>query len=71
MLNTEASLTRTGEVDRIRSLRDTATILGVSLDTLRRMIGAGKGPRVTRLSARRIGIRDSHREAWLAAQSID
>lgn len=57
------------EFDRVRNLRETAAIIGLSLDTLRRLIRGGKGPRVTRLSARRIGIRDSHREAWLAAQA--
>jgi predicted DNA-binding transcriptional regulator AlpA len=71
MLHGATSKFSQSEVDRVRSLRDTAAIVGVSLDTLRRLVSCGKGPRITRLSARRIGIRDSHRENWLAAQAAD
>jgi hypothetical protein len=39
-----------GEGDRIRGLRDTAGILGISLSTLRRMISAGSAPMIVRLS---------------------
>jgi hypothetical protein len=51
--------------DYVHSLADTAAILGLSLATLRRMIAMQQGPKVTRLSARRLGIRDSDREAFL------
>jgi hypothetical protein len=51
--------------DYVRSLADTAEIANISLATLRRLIALEKGPRVTRLSARRVGVRDSDREAWL------
>lgn len=50
---------------RVRSLRETADIAGVSLKTLRNLIEAGKGPVVTRVSERCVGIRDDHRQAWL------
>jgi predicted DNA-binding transcriptional regulator AlpA len=56
-------------VDRVRSLQETAELLGIGIATLRRMIAAGTGPTVTRLSARRLGIRDSHREAFLDAHA--
>jgi predicted DNA-binding transcriptional regulator AlpA len=55
--------------DRVRSLREVADLLGISLPTLRRMISAGTGPIVTRLSERRLGIRDCHRDAWLNARA--
>jgi predicted DNA-binding transcriptional regulator AlpA len=63
------SNTTTASGDRVRSLRETAALLGVSIATLRRMIAAGDGPVVTQLSARRQGIRDSHREMWLDARA--
>jgi hypothetical protein len=56
-------------VDYVRPLVETAAILGISLKVLKRMIAAGDGPTVTQLSERRIGIRDSHREAWLDARA--
>jgi predicted DNA-binding transcriptional regulator AlpA len=54
-----------GGGDRVRSLKEVSDLLGISLPTLRRMISAGTGPVVTRLSERRLGIRDSHRTEWL------
>lgn len=56
--------------DYVRSMRETAAILGVSVDTLRRLIARGDGPLVTRLSMRKLGIRDSDREAWLAERAM-
>jgi predicted DNA-binding transcriptional regulator AlpA len=50
---------------RVRSLRETAELAGISLATLRRQIAEGTGPTVTRLSARRVGVRDDHRQEWL------
>jgi predicted DNA-binding transcriptional regulator AlpA len=58
-----------GGGDRVRSLREVADLLGISHPTLRRMISAGTGPTVTRLSERRLGIRDSHRTAWLDSRA--
>jgi predicted DNA-binding transcriptional regulator AlpA len=52
-------------VDRVRTLAETADLLGISVPTLRRLIAAGTGPKVIRLSPRRLGIRDSDREAFL------
>jgi hypothetical protein len=50
---------------RVRSLSETAEIAGISLATLRRAIDEGSGPILTRVSARCVGVRDDHREAWL------
>jgi predicted DNA-binding transcriptional regulator AlpA len=56
------------QFDYVRTIKETATILGIGEPSLRVMIREGRGPQVTRLSARRIGIRDSHREFWLASR---
>jgi hypothetical protein len=37
----------------------------MSLATLRREIKAGRGPKITQLSARRFGVQRRHRRAWL------
>lgn len=56
--------------DRVRNLRDTASLLGISLATLRRLIARGIGPKVVRVSDRRSGIRDSERERWLSERTV-
>ena len=66
-----AALISQPEPDRVVSLKETAEICDLSVATLRRVIAAGRGPKLTRLSARRVGVRQSHRETWLAAQSAD
>ena len=55
-----------GSPDVIRSLPDAAAIIGVSLSTLRRLIEAHSELKVIRLSARRVGIRQSALEAYLS-----
>jgi len=52
-------------LNRVRSLRETAELANISLATLRRRIKDGTGPRVTSMSARRKGVTDRDREAWL------
>jgi hypothetical protein len=51
--------------NRVRSLKETAEIAGISLATLRRQMKEGKGPRITSISTRRKGVTDRDREAWL------
>jgi predicted DNA-binding transcriptional regulator AlpA len=53
------------KLDRVHSLGEFAAIVGISLPTLRRLISAGEGPQITQLSARRVGVRDSHGQQWL------
>lgn len=55
--------------DRVVSERDTATIIGISIDTLRRLGAEGKGPARVRLSTRRIGYRLSAIYAYLDAMT--
>ena len=65
----EKSRTLVATPDCVRSLDYTAKVADMSKDTLRRLIAVGKGPRVTRLSIRKVGVRDSDRERWLAERS--
>jgi predicted DNA-binding transcriptional regulator AlpA len=63
-----AALQRRGTdspLNRVRSYPETAEIVGISLATFRRLIKAGKGPRITALSEKRRGVSDRDREAWL------
>jgi predicted DNA-binding transcriptional regulator AlpA len=54
-----------GKLDRVRSLREFAAHVGISFKTLKRLLQAGKGPRLTQLSPNRVGVRDSHGQEWL------
>jgi predicted DNA-binding transcriptional regulator AlpA len=51
-------------LDRVRTLKETAKLLGVSMATLRRRIADG-AIKTVRLSQRRIGVLDSARQAFL------
>ena len=53
---------------RVLDLQTWAAISGISHMTARRLIASGNGPRVTRLSPRRIGIRLSDHINWLTNQ---
>jgi len=55
--------------DRVYPLAYFADLAGVSLATLRRLIRAGDGPQVTRLSERRVGIRGRHGTTWLDSRA--
>jgi excisionase family DNA binding protein len=48
--------------------REAAKIAGISISTLERLIAAGKGPRVLRMSARRVAIRKTDLDVWLATR---
>lgn len=54
--------------DRVLTLRELADLSGMSKSTLERMRREGTGPRLVRLSARRVGVRLSDYHAWLAAR---
>jgi predicted DNA-binding transcriptional regulator AlpA len=55
--------------DVVLTLLECAKAVGLSLATLRRRIADGTGPRITRLSDRRLGVRIRHYKAWLDQQS--
>jgi predicted DNA-binding transcriptional regulator AlpA len=54
-------------VDALRVVSEptAAGILGVSPDTLKRMVARGQGPRRLKISQRRVGYRLSDVMAWL------
>jgi predicted DNA-binding transcriptional regulator AlpA len=47
---------------------EAAKVAGISTSTLERLIAAGNGPRVLRMSPRRVGIRKVDLDAWLASR---
>jgi hypothetical protein len=54
----------TTESRRVSSFSDWCKLNGFSEATGRRIIASGNGPKVTVLSARRIGIREDHNAEW-------
>jgi predicted DNA-binding transcriptional regulator AlpA len=53
----------------ILPLSAVAEAASVSLSTLRREIGRGSGPKVTRISCRRLGVRLTDLRQWLEERS--
>jgi predicted DNA-binding transcriptional regulator AlpA len=53
----------------IRSERDAARLLGVSVRTLQRWRRDGGGPNFVRLGARRVGYGEAELERWAAGRS--
>lgn len=51
--------------NRVRSLREAAEVLGISVATLRRRIADGTGPHLLRLSIPRVGILERNLDAWV------
>jgi predicted DNA-binding transcriptional regulator AlpA len=52
-------------LNRVRSIRETAEIAGISVATLYRRLKDGTGPRITSVTPGRRGVTDHDREAWL------
>lgn len=46
-------------------------IANLSRSTMYRLINAGRGPRVLKLSERRVGVRRDDLDAWLAGRERD
>ncbi|MGT2486067.1 helix-turn-helix transcriptional regulator [Methylobacterium oryzae CBMB20] len=53
----------------VLNFRAACEAASLSVSTMRRLIAAGRGPRVIKLSDRRIGVRRSDLEAWLASRN--
>jgi hypothetical protein len=51
--------------DEVRSFRAWCEACGISLATGRRIVKSGRGPVITHLSDRRIGVRGRHHRNWL------
>jgi predicted DNA-binding transcriptional regulator AlpA len=71
VMSSSPSLPSTNDDDVVEPLPEACRRIGVSYSTLRRLIAAGEGPPVVRLSQRRLGILRRHRREWLAAKSLD
>jgi predicted DNA-binding transcriptional regulator AlpA len=57
--------------DRVITIKEVASRIGLSVITLQRLIRNGDGPPVTKLSTRRHGVRESHLSAgWIVASTI-
>jgi predicted DNA-binding transcriptional regulator AlpA len=66
MSNLERS--RPQPVNRILSLRQWAESKSLSLSTAKRLVREGRGPRITQLSERRIGVSEADDLAWCSAR---
>jgi predicted DNA-binding transcriptional regulator AlpA len=55
-------------LDHVHRWRDWCALAGVSTTTGWRVVKAGKGPIITKLTAKLIGVRDRHHLAWLEAR---
>jgi hypothetical protein len=58
------------DLDRVNSFAEWCNRIGVSPATGRRLLASNRGPRVTQLSERRIGIRERDHLAWLDANAV-
>ena len=52
--------------DRIMSFQVWCLLANVSASTAKRLIASGRGPKLTRMSERCMGVRVSHHVQWLA-----
>jgi hypothetical protein len=55
--------------DRVMTLAEFDTSVGISAATRRRLVAAGKGPTITNLSDHRKGVTVKNRRRWLAQRS--
>jgi hypothetical protein len=55
--------------DRVMSFPTWCVLAGVSLTTGKRLVASGRGPKLTHMSERCIGVRVSHHHEWLDACS--
>ncbi|MCK1706127.1 transcriptional regulator [Bradyrhizobium sp. 146] len=55
-------------LDYVHRWEDWCAMTGMSRTTGWREVKAGRGPVITKLTARRIGVRHRHHLAWLAAR---
>jgi predicted DNA-binding transcriptional regulator AlpA len=58
------------ELVRVLSFNKFCQLSGFSPRTGRRLIESGAGPKITRLSDRRIGVREDHYREWLDSRTV-
>jgi hypothetical protein len=59
------------DLDRVSPFETWCKRVSLSVPTGRRLVAMGRGPRITRLSERRIGVRERDHLEWLEARSSD
>jgi hypothetical protein len=59
----------TQDAEVVLSIRAWAAVSSLGYSTAKKILAAGEGPRVTRLSAGRIGVRMSEHQRWLAERT--
>lgn len=55
-------------LDHVHRWKDWCALAGMSTTTAWRQVKAGRGPVVTKLTAKLIGVRHRHHLEWLAAR---
>lgn len=55
--------------DHVITKREAARIAGISQATFDRRVKSGEGPRIVRMSARRIGVRIRDLKSWIEANT--
>ena len=63
-------MNETKAINYVRSPKEAAERLGISISTLRRLEQRGEGPRRIKISDRRIGYPDSALADFIAARSV-
>jgi hypothetical protein len=63
------SVSAPNDPDRVISFVEWCKRVNISPATGRRLIASGKGPTITWLSERRMGIRERHHLEWLDARA--
>ena len=56
---------------RVMSMSEVAGNLGVCIPTINRAIKLGKGPTLTRISDRRVGVTEENFAAWLKERAAE
>ena len=55
-------------LDHVHPWKDWCALVGIHATTAWREVKAGRGPIITKLTARRIGVRHRHHLAWLTVR---
>lgn len=64
-----SSIASIAGLDPVLTVQEVARLLSIGEHTLRTVLREGRGPIVTKLSHRKIGIRGSHLKQWLDSRS--
>jgi predicted DNA-binding transcriptional regulator AlpA len=59
------------DLDRVIAFKDWCSRVGIHRVTGHRWIAKGKAPKITRLSERKLGVRERDHMAWLDAHAMN